>query len=99
MNDPQAPAGAQLQVTPLDAGSFVTVAATLAVAPSATVVGALEIATAIAGGGVPPPEEPPLLQPEIDTKASVARMSGFLITVFLLNFLRILGWPTGLLLP
>jgi hypothetical protein len=68
----------------LDAESFVTVAATLAVAPSANVAGgAVEIATAIGGGGVPPPppDEPPLLQPQIHTKTSVARMDGFLMAV------------------
>jgi hypothetical protein len=52
LNDPQLPAGMQLQVTPAFAESFVTVAATLAVPPTAIDEGGMvDMVTAIEGGG------------------------------------------------
>jgi hypothetical protein len=52
LNDPQLPAGLQLQFTPALAVSFVTVADTVAVPPTERDEGGIvEIATATAGGG------------------------------------------------
>ena len=67
LNDPQAPEGAQLQVTPALAESLATLAASEALAPALREVGGAFVPagklTAIAGGGgggcVVPPELPP----------------------------------------
>jgi hypothetical protein len=94
---PQAPAGVQLQVTPAFVLSLDTVAETLLVAPNVIVAeGAVANATEI--GWVPPPEdEPPPPQPDRIAMASVARMSGFLITV-LPQIKSVFRRPTGLAL-
>ncbi|MGB7847683.1 MAG: hypothetical protein WBL63_18880 [Candidatus Acidiferrum sp.] len=75
---PQDAAGVQLQVTPLAPESFDTVADTLAVPPKIIVaVGAVAKATEI--GCLPPPDEPPLLQPVRHTNTTIVRMSGRLM--------------------
>jgi hypothetical protein len=63
---PHADAGLQLHFTPPLAESLVTAAATLAVPPSASIVGGMVLSvTAIAGGGggvdVPPPPQPEVI--------------------------------------
>jgi hypothetical protein len=94
---PHANDGAQLQLTPLLAVSFDTMAAILAVAPSSNVAGgAAAKVTAIACGCVPPPppdeEEPPPPHPAATTKIpSVTRRSGFLMAIPLMSACDL--WP------
>ena len=77
---PQAAAGVQLQITPLAAESFCTVAATLAVPPvPSTAGGMVESVTEMGGGGGGPTCELPPPHPEMVATTPMAR-SKFLFT-------------------
>jgi hypothetical protein len=72
LNDPQVPAGVQLQVTPAALVSLETVAATLAVPPAAMVEGgAVEMTTAMGCG--PGPGEAAEPQPCRKARARIPR--------------------------